>query len=287
LFHFQQFREKEGRDLEKKNTTLKKRNRFEDKLGANIRDARVKAGLTQEAFCEKYNYSRPNLAKIESGRKDIRASEVKWFAAVLNVSADYLLELSPASSTDKDVQAVAKEYGLNDGALETLKDMAKLAQGADIPGAAETLRQLTEISKDDAAAVEKIRKDCEKTRREYTLCLAALNAILSNGPITLAFMKCVIGIMEIGEAEYSTPGIPRNFPKDEILTEGFSVDKIIYNMDYNAMRHCVAASLCGIICSFGDEYYRLIGEAKPPYIVATTKPGDAPAKKPTKKRGGK
>ncbi len=60
-------------------------------LGEKIKDARLKAGLTQEQFAEKLTVSRPAVTKWEADRGIPDVENLKAISQLLNVSLDYLL----------------------------------------------------------------------------------------------------------------------------------------------------------------------------------------------------
>jgi transcriptional regulator with XRE-family HTH domain len=88
-------------------------------LGRRIRHARVSLGMTQEELAEKVDVSRVSIAKYESGEMEPRLSNFKMIADVLNVSADYLLNLN-IERTDKKI--------LNHLTPKSLEDMGKLVE---------------------------------------------------------------------------------------------------------------------------------------------------------------
>jgi transcriptional regulator with XRE-family HTH domain len=72
-------------------------------LGARIRRARVKYGMSQAELARRIKVSLNAMNKIELGETpDPRASRIKAIADVLRVSADYLL-----GRTEEDSEALA------------------------------------------------------------------------------------------------------------------------------------------------------------------------------------
>jgi transcriptional regulator with XRE-family HTH domain len=57
-----------------------------------IRDARVKAGFTQESLAEALNISQPTLARWERGKVDITVKQLLQLAEILDVPPAELVE---------------------------------------------------------------------------------------------------------------------------------------------------------------------------------------------------
>ena len=62
------------------------------KFGEKVKDARKKAGYTQEQLAEKLGVSRQAVTKWETGNGIPDVDNLKYIAQVLNVSMDYLLD---------------------------------------------------------------------------------------------------------------------------------------------------------------------------------------------------
>ena len=61
-------------------------------LYKNIRDRRIKLGMSQEELAKKLGYkSRSTIAKIETGKVDLPESKIKSFADALNTTPAYLM----------------------------------------------------------------------------------------------------------------------------------------------------------------------------------------------------
>lgn len=61
-------------------------------LGANIRAARMRSGLSQYGVGQRVNRSRAAIANIEAGRQSVTCDQLIEFAEVLNVDFRILLE---------------------------------------------------------------------------------------------------------------------------------------------------------------------------------------------------
>ena len=65
-------------------------------VGEQVRQARLGAGLSQDALGERIGLDRTMIAKIEAGRRRVDALELVRLASALEVSIDFLLEPRPA-----------------------------------------------------------------------------------------------------------------------------------------------------------------------------------------------
>jgi len=67
--------------------------RFQQKLGEQIRKLRVEAGLVQDDFADAARLDRSSISPIEQGRHDVRLSTLLRVAGTLGIRADELLRL--------------------------------------------------------------------------------------------------------------------------------------------------------------------------------------------------
>ena len=63
-----------------------------ERLAVNIRSLRVKARLSQEAFAQKSDISRPTISRIENGDHNPRLSTIEHLANALGVDLVTLLQ---------------------------------------------------------------------------------------------------------------------------------------------------------------------------------------------------
>lgn len=61
-------------------------------LGSNLRDARKRLGLTQEEVAERSGVHPTEISRIESGKRDPRASTLRRLARALEVRPGELLD---------------------------------------------------------------------------------------------------------------------------------------------------------------------------------------------------
>jgi len=61
-------------------------------LGANLRDARERLGLTQEQVAERSGVHATEVSRIEAGKRDPQVSTVRRLAAAVEVKPGQLLD---------------------------------------------------------------------------------------------------------------------------------------------------------------------------------------------------
>ena len=82
-------------------------------LGKKIREARLKAGLTQEVLAFKIGVSRGAIARWELGEIEPKLKNLITLSEFLDVSVDYLLGINKSHS--------AEDLQISDEAYEMLK----------------------------------------------------------------------------------------------------------------------------------------------------------------------
>lgn len=55
-------------------------------FGVAVRNARIKAGLTQQELADRIGLSRPSIANVETGRQQVLLGDLYEYAAALGVS---------------------------------------------------------------------------------------------------------------------------------------------------------------------------------------------------------
>jgi transcriptional regulator with XRE-family HTH domain len=78
-------------------------------LGHRIKQIRESLGLSQQALAEKLGVSRPSISQIENGERKVCAEELKKLAAILNLSADALLD--PGKEPQIMIRESREAYG--------------------------------------------------------------------------------------------------------------------------------------------------------------------------------
>ena len=120
-------------------------------FGERIASLRAERGETQQDLADALDVRRETVKFWESGDRQIKAADIVKLAKHFEVSADYILGLSEAMSTDLDVQAVSQYTGLNEASLDTL---AKIKAN---PFVAKTLNRLMSMNLDRESFGEVIR----------------------------------------------------------------------------------------------------------------------------------
>lgn len=91
-------------------------------FGKRLSELREEKRLTQTELSQLLDIQRVTIAKYETGERAPSIDNLISFAEFFDVSADYLLNLSPAKSNDKaDLKAVCDYIGFSEETVETLK----------------------------------------------------------------------------------------------------------------------------------------------------------------------
>lgn len=89
-------------------------------LSERLAEARLQKGYTQQQIAEFLGCNRATVTNYENGKRTPDIDTIVKLAKLYEVSADYLLGLSNAESTDKDIQFISKRTGLNENAINRL-----------------------------------------------------------------------------------------------------------------------------------------------------------------------
>lgn len=84
-------------------------------IGEKIIKRRIELGMSQDELAKKVGYKdRSSIARIESGKRDIRQSSVMKFAEALNTTPAWLMDISdssmPKQKTESNAQLLPSEY---------------------------------------------------------------------------------------------------------------------------------------------------------------------------------
>lgn len=82
-------------------------------LSERLAKARTKKGYTQQQIAEFLECNRATVTNYENGKRTPDVDTIVKLAKLYEVSADYLLGLSPAESTDKDNRCKIAESQLD------------------------------------------------------------------------------------------------------------------------------------------------------------------------------
>lgn len=99
--------------------------------GERFRDARKDAGFTMDDVADKKTGTGISKSMIQAledddSNRDVGYSNIAKLAAFYGVSADFLLGLSDVASPEISLQAIGKETGLSEKAIEKLKLYKKI-----------------------------------------------------------------------------------------------------------------------------------------------------------------
>ncbi|MBQ8922435.1 MAG: helix-turn-helix domain-containing protein [Oscillospiraceae bacterium] len=97
-------------------------------FGEKLKDARQKAGLSQEQFSEKLHVSRSAVAKWETDKGMPDIGNLKATAQLLNVSIDYLLDDSDMLAAQTFKEPISREDYQKSGKCRSWQDAAVLAK---------------------------------------------------------------------------------------------------------------------------------------------------------------
>ena len=101
-----------------------------DKKGVvleRLRELIDSSGKTRDEIAKAIECDTSTITKHYNGNRQVAPEFIIKYAQFFGVSSDYLLGLSNAESTDKDIQFISKYTGLSDEAIEALNRFYKCA----------------------------------------------------------------------------------------------------------------------------------------------------------------
>ena len=98
----------------------KKASKVRRDIGCRIGRVREKRGLTQSALASLIGESPRTITHWENATRDIRTEGLIALSKALGVSADYILGLTDVETPNQTIQAIHKETGLSEAAVEAL-----------------------------------------------------------------------------------------------------------------------------------------------------------------------
>ena len=95
-------------------------------IGSRLKQARIKAGLTQQELAEQTNLSVASISRIQRGSSNIYLKRLSEFCTILNVSEGYIL----SGVSDKNEKYLYNEFNdiLKKCSPEKQKLIYKLSQ---------------------------------------------------------------------------------------------------------------------------------------------------------------
>lgn len=104
---------------------------FKMTFGEKLKEARKKAGLSQEQFAEKMNVSRSAIAKWETDKGMPDVNNLKVMSQLLNVSIDYLLDEDEKISFNEMKESINLDEYEKSGKCRDKKDAVCYAKNSD------------------------------------------------------------------------------------------------------------------------------------------------------------
>lgn len=89
-------------------------------INETLKKLRTDRKLTQVDLAEKLNCNRQKIADWERGKSTPSADDLILISKLFGVSTDYILGLSEAATTDRDLRFVCDYTGLNEEAVDNL-----------------------------------------------------------------------------------------------------------------------------------------------------------------------
>lgn len=93
---------------------------FESTIGQKLKNLRVAEGITQKNLAKELNIKQDDISRYENDKQTLNLELLKLYCKRYNVSADYLLGLSPCSMADKDERYIFEKTGLENDAISLL-----------------------------------------------------------------------------------------------------------------------------------------------------------------------
>lgn len=90
-----------------------------------IEDRRKEKGISQKELAALCGISESSLSNYVSGNSTPSALALKEIAIALDISVDYLLDISPISERDLDAKAINKLLGLSEDSISILKQLQR------------------------------------------------------------------------------------------------------------------------------------------------------------------
>ena len=93
-----------------------------DNFNDNLREARLKSGLSQKELSENIGVAKSTYSLYESGKREPNVDTIKKIASILNVSADTLLGL------DDEPVTIAAHFDGNEYTEDELNEIRQFAE---------------------------------------------------------------------------------------------------------------------------------------------------------------
>jgi len=93
-----------------------------DNFNDNLREARLKSGLSQKELSENIGVAKSTYSLYESGKREPNVDTIKKIASILNISADTLLGL------DDEPVTIAAHFDGNEYTEDELNEIRQFAE---------------------------------------------------------------------------------------------------------------------------------------------------------------
>lgn len=93
-----------------------------DNFNDNLKEARLKSGLSQKELSENIGVAKSTYSLYESGKREPNVDTIKKIASILNVSADTLLGL------DDEPVTIAAHFDGNEYTEDELNEIRQFAE---------------------------------------------------------------------------------------------------------------------------------------------------------------
>lgn len=97
-----------------------------DIFGKRLFEIRENRGESQQELADSIGITRQSLSRYELGERTANIDLLKKISEHYNVSADYLLGIAKEKTIKPDLQAACKYTGLNEEAIENLKESCNI-----------------------------------------------------------------------------------------------------------------------------------------------------------------
>ncbi|MGA2031212.1 MAG: helix-turn-helix transcriptional regulator [Thermoguttaceae bacterium] len=103
-----------------------------EEIAGRLRMARETAGLSQGQVAKRLDMHRPTISEIEAGRRRVSAEEIKVFAELYGIDANWITEGSkdPIGHSDKILLAARRLSKLKDTDLERLMQLIQMMRAS-------------------------------------------------------------------------------------------------------------------------------------------------------------
>lgn len=119
-------------------------------IGARLKMLREAKELTQDQLAERLVMKRVRLAKIETGRVELKVTDIENFANTFGVTADFIIGRANANSIDADIYIACDQTHLDKKTIERISNAVRGLSGKIFE---KMLKNALEVS-------EEFEKDC-------------------------------------------------------------------------------------------------------------------------------